>query len=121
MQPRPIFVKVSNSVPKYKRYSTMAPVKTQAAARDFLSFVNASPTPYHAVKSAKERLTKAGFKEIRVRRFLPVNDTTNMSRRRKNHGLRPANQVGNTTLPEMARLSLHLRSGRSGGREMDLL
>jgi aspartyl aminopeptidase len=49
-----------------RQYSTMALVKTQAAAMDFLSFVNASPTPYHAVKSAKERLSKAGFEEIKV-------------------------------------------------------
>ncbi|KAF1830958.1 peptidase M18, aminopeptidase I [Decorospora gaudefroyi] len=37
------------------------------AAEDFLAFVNASPTPFHAVKSAKERLEKAGFKQIRER------------------------------------------------------
>ncbi|KAF2681381.1 aspartyl aminopeptidase [Lentithecium fluviatile CBS 122367] len=38
-----------------------------AAAEDFLSFVNASPTPFHAVKSAKERLEKAGFTQIKER------------------------------------------------------
>ncbi|KAI9737143.1 MAG: hypothetical protein M1834_000736 [Cirrosporium novae-zelandiae] len=37
------------------------------AAHDFISFVNASPTPFHAVNSAKERLVKAGFKEIKER------------------------------------------------------
>jgi aspartyl aminopeptidase len=36
-------------------------------AHDFLSFVNASPTPFHAVKSAKDRLVQAGFEEIRER------------------------------------------------------
>ncbi|KAF2192535.1 peptidase M18, aminopeptidase I [Zopfia rhizophila CBS 207.26] len=36
-------------------------------AEDFLSFVNASPTPFHAVKSARERLEKAGFKQIKER------------------------------------------------------
>ncbi|KAF8251139.1 peptidase M18, aminopeptidase I [Wilcoxina mikolae CBS 423.85] len=36
-------------------------------ALDFLSFVNASPTPFHAVDSAKQRLLKAGFCEIRER------------------------------------------------------
>ncbi|SLM34417.1 aspartyl aminopeptidase [Lasallia pustulata] len=37
------------------------------AANDFLSFVNASPTPFHAVRSAKQRLVRAGFKEIKER------------------------------------------------------
>ena len=36
-------------------------------AHDFLSFVNASPTPFHAVESAKKRLIAAGFKEIKER------------------------------------------------------
>jgi aspartyl aminopeptidase len=44
----------------------MAPVKVKLAAHNFLDFVNASPTPFHAVKSVKERLTAAGFKEIKV-------------------------------------------------------
>jgi len=47
--------------------SNMAPVNIKTAANDFLSFVNASPTPFHAVRSVKERLTSAGFKEIKVR------------------------------------------------------
>lgn len=34
-------------------------------ALDFLSFVNASPTSFHAVQSAKELLSKAGFQEIK--------------------------------------------------------
>ncbi|OCK81108.1 peptidase M18, aminopeptidase I [Lepidopterella palustris CBS 459.81] len=37
------------------------------SAEDFLSFVNASPTPFHAVKSAKHRLEQAGFKQIKER------------------------------------------------------
>ncbi|KAK5097705.1 hypothetical protein LTR70_000581 [Exophiala xenobiotica] len=45
----------------------MAPVSIKTAANDFLSFVNASPTPFHAVRSVKERLTTAGFKEIKER------------------------------------------------------
>lgn len=36
-------------------------------ANDFLSFVNASPTPFHAVASAKQRLETAGFKLIKER------------------------------------------------------
>ncbi|OBZ76741.1 Aspartyl aminopeptidase [Grifola frondosa] len=35
------------------------------AATRFLSFVNASPTPFHAVHSAALRLEKAGFRKIR--------------------------------------------------------
>ncbi|KAI1504246.1 peptidase [Biscogniauxia marginata] len=42
----------------------MAPPK---AALDFLDFVNASPTPYHAVQSAIVRLEKAGFSGIKER------------------------------------------------------
>ncbi|KAI1004470.1 Aspartyl aminopeptidase [Podosphaera aphanis] len=36
-------------------------------AQDFLEFVNASPTPYHAVQSTITRLSAAGFIEIRER------------------------------------------------------
>jgi hypothetical protein len=42
---------------------TMASIQ---AAQDFLTFVDASPTPFHAVHSAKEKLEKAGFKHIKV-------------------------------------------------------
>ncbi|KAI4263631.1 MAG: hypothetical protein L6R42_001225 [Xanthoria sp. 1 TBL-2021] len=37
------------------------------AARDFISFLNASPTPFHVVHSAKQRLLTAGFDEIKER------------------------------------------------------
>ncbi|KAH8200265.1 hypothetical protein TruAng_005601 [Truncatella angustata] len=42
----------------------MAPPKS---ALDFLDFVNASPTPYHAVQSSITRLEKAGFSKIKER------------------------------------------------------
>ncbi|KAI1312142.1 aspartyl aminopeptidase-like protein [Xylaria venustula] len=42
----------------------MAPPK---AALDFLDFVNASPTPYHAVQQAIVRLEKAGFAPVKER------------------------------------------------------
>ncbi|KAL1390042.1 hypothetical protein HDK64DRAFT_102981 [Phyllosticta capitalensis] len=45
--------------------SRMAP--SLQHAEDFLSFVNASPTPFHAVKSSIEKLEKAGFTQIKVR------------------------------------------------------
>lgn len=35
-------------------------------ATDFCDFLNASPTPFHAVHTAKLRLEKAGFKQIKV-------------------------------------------------------
>lgn len=35
----------------------------EAAAR-FVSFVNASPTPFHAVYNAAIRLEKAGFRKV---------------------------------------------------------
>ncbi|KAH8595831.1 aspartyl aminopeptidase-like protein [Bisporella sp. PMI_857] len=38
-----------------------------AKAHDFIDFVNDSPTPYHAVHSAIQRLAKAGFEEIKER------------------------------------------------------
>ncbi|RKF65691.1 Aspartyl aminopeptidase [Erysiphe neolycopersici] len=38
-----------------------------AKAHDFLDFVNASPTPYHVVRSAIDRLATVGFTEIRER------------------------------------------------------
>jgi hypothetical protein len=58
---------ISQQLASRRAYSTaMAPITTKMAANDFLDFVNASPTPYHAVKSVKERLSSAGFKEIKV-------------------------------------------------------
>lgn len=38
---------------------------TEAATR-FLSFVNASPTPFHAVYNASKILEKAGFRKVSV-------------------------------------------------------
>ncbi|KAJ5594100.1 Aspartyl aminopeptidase [Penicillium hispanicum] len=37
------------------------------SAQGFLDFVNASPTPFHAVQSAKDLLAQAGFEEIKER------------------------------------------------------
>jgi aspartyl aminopeptidase len=35
-----------------------------AAAHAFLEFVNASPTPFHAVHVAARRLEKSGFRKV---------------------------------------------------------
>ncbi|KAF7846567.1 hypothetical protein BT93_L4144 [Corymbia citriodora subsp. variegata] len=47
--------------------TTMASTTALKPAEEFLDFVNASPTPFHAVQSAKARLEKAGFKQIKER------------------------------------------------------
>ncbi|XP_041371605.1 aspartyl aminopeptidase-like [Gigantopelta aegis] len=38
---------------------------TLTAARKFISFVNSSPSPFHAVDEIKQRLIKSGFTELR--------------------------------------------------------
>ncbi|MGW1224750.1 M18 family aminopeptidase [Streptomyces sp. NPDC001478] len=43
----------------------MTPVPPRSHADDLLSFISASPSPYHAVASAAQRLEKAGFRELR--------------------------------------------------------
>lgn len=49
-----------------RNFGRMASKASLERAEDFVSFLNASPTPYHAVASAKQRLEKAGFKQIKV-------------------------------------------------------
>ncbi|OQO08926.1 Aspartyl aminopeptidase [Cryoendolithus antarcticus] len=45
----------------------MAKGASKSRAEDFVEFLNASPTPFHAVQSAKSRLDGAGFKQIKER------------------------------------------------------
>lgn len=100
----------------YRRlYSSMAPITVKTAANDFLSFVDASPTPFHAVKSVKERLTKAGFKEIKVRVLAssPYSMTLTVSRREILGHLR-ATPVENTILLAILALSSLLPLARNG-------
>ena len=68
-------------------------VTTKMAANDFLSFVNASPTPFHAVRSVKEKLTKAGFTEIKVSSRGTIDVPALIRRRRRNHGHQLASLV----------------------------
>jgi aspartyl aminopeptidase len=41
------------------------PVAPEAAKR-FVTFVNASPTPFHAIQNAAARLEAAGFRKVRT-------------------------------------------------------
>ncbi|MFF9398393.1 M18 family aminopeptidase [Streptomyces sp. NPDC014744] len=43
----------------------MTPLPHRSHADDLLSFIKASPSPYHAVACAAQRLEKAGFRELR--------------------------------------------------------
>ncbi|WP_328905602.1 M18 family aminopeptidase [Streptomyces sp. NBC_00234] len=43
----------------------MTPAPHRSHTDDLLSFIAASPSPYHAVASATQRLEKAGFRELR--------------------------------------------------------
>lgn len=72
------------------------------AAEDFLTFVDASPTPFHAVHSAKEKLEKAGFKHIKVRLLVFHSMLELTTHRNAIHGHRPSNLEVNTTSHEMA-------------------
>ena len=49
-----------------RSFSRMVSKASLKRAEDFTEFLNASPTPFHAVHSAKLRLEKAGFKQIKV-------------------------------------------------------
>ncbi|KAI7185912.1 hypothetical protein D0869_08512 [Hortaea werneckii] len=55
------------SIPLGRAESEMAGKASLKRAEDFVDFLNASPTPFHAVRSARERLEKAGFKQIKER------------------------------------------------------
>ena len=37
------------------------------AGHDLVSFINASPTPFHAVNSVRQRLEEAGFEKLEER------------------------------------------------------
>ncbi|MEV1037437.1 M18 family aminopeptidase [Streptomyces sp. NBC_01732] len=43
----------------------MTPLPHRSHTDDLLSFISTSPSPYHAVASAAQRLEKAGFRELR--------------------------------------------------------
>lgn len=47
----------------------MLPQARPEAAARLISFVNASPTPFHAVRSAALRLEKAGFRKVSAYMF----------------------------------------------------
>ncbi len=45
--------------------ATFVPPAVPQMASDFLSFVQASPSPFHAVNEARKRLVAAGYTEIK--------------------------------------------------------
>jgi aspartyl aminopeptidase len=42
----------------------MSPIDTDATAKDLLAYIDASPTPYHAVRETVRRLTQHGYREL---------------------------------------------------------
>lgn len=42
------------------------------AAHRLLDFVNASPTPFHAIRVASAKLEKAGFRKVAGHTFSPI-------------------------------------------------
>lgn len=76
------------------------PASPEAATR-FLKFVNASPTPFHAVHNAAVRLEKAGFQKVEDRLQFSALTYLSVPRRfwRKMTGKRPLSLVVNIILP----------------------
>ncbi|KAI7847172.1 peptidase M18 [Circinella umbellata] len=74
-RPRSLQTNVSTLVPsthaiEKKRFhspTTEQQQKTPAEALDFIQFLNASPSPFHAVHEASQRLENAGFEKISER------------------------------------------------------
>ena len=58
------------------RTMTMTQRAGPEAAHKLLDFVNASPTPFHAVRAASARLEKAGFQKVRECQRVGVQQTT---------------------------------------------
>ena len=56
------------AVKPFPSTTMLYPACPEAAAR-FLKFVNASPTPFHAVQHASIRLEKAGFLKVSKKVF----------------------------------------------------
>lgn len=58
----------SSKLPNIKKPHYCAAMSTSAVthANEFVDFLNASPTPFHAVKNGAALLEKAGFKLIKV-------------------------------------------------------
>ncbi|MBJ6763055.1 M18 family aminopeptidase [Myxococcaceae bacterium JPH2] len=79
----------------------MSPTDTDALATDLLQYIDASPTPYHAVRETARRLTEAGYRPLDEReswslkagdRFFVVRGDTSIAA--FHVGSRPVDQVG---------------------------
>lgn len=57
------------TISQFRSYTMSSKQKTSAftAAEDFIDFVNASPTPFHAVHQSVQKFKAVGFKEIKER------------------------------------------------------
>ena len=62
---------IARSSPRQSFLRTMTMMQQQGpeAAHKLLEFVNASPTPFHAVRTAAARLEKAGFQKVQLVRL----------------------------------------------------
>ena len=49
---------------RYTSISTTAMAPSSQPSHEFISFLNESPSPYHAVHSIRERLERAGFEQL---------------------------------------------------------
>lgn len=82
-----------------RSFGRMASQASLKRAEDFVSFLNASPTPFHAVQTSKQRLEKAGFKQIKVRNPSAIRGWRSKAEpiyRSAIHGRLPCNPAANT-------------------------
>lgn len=73
------------------------------AASRFLKFVNASPTPFHAVHNAAAHLERAGFRKVQSTTMTTkVHSIDRLRSEKRTNGKARFNPVENTTSPGTA-------------------